>query len=71
MFLHDPINEIHWDLAWVPKVPMPRQLWSFYRSIRAFAKGRPDLPKPVPGVAWQVRTCPAADCSTVMASPIS
>lgn len=36
-----------------------------------FRQGLPDLPKTVPGVAWQVTTCPAADCSTVMASAIS
>lgn len=55
VFFDDPINGIHWELAWLPKVPTPRQLWSFYRAIRAFAKSRPDLPNSVPGVAWQAR----------------
>ncbi|OBJ14883.1 VOC family protein [Mycobacterium sp. 1245801.1] len=55
VFFDDPINGIHWELAAVPKVPTPRQLWSFYRALRAFARNRPDLAKTVPGVAWQAR----------------
>ncbi|OBK11546.1 VOC family protein [Mycobacterium asiaticum] len=55
VFFDDPINGIHWELAWVPKVPSPRQLWSFYRTIKAFAKSRADLANTVPGVTWQAR----------------
>ncbi|OBI22284.1 hypothetical protein A5712_01260 [Mycobacterium sp. E2327] len=59
VFFDDPINGIHWELAWIPKVPTPRQLWSFYRAIRAFAASRPDLANTVPGVARQAsRTLP-------------
>lgn len=53
VFFDDPINGIHWELAWVPKVPSPRQLWAFYRTIRGFAKARPDLARTVPGVLLQ------------------
>jgi len=55
VFFDDPINGIHWELAWLPKVPTAQQLWSFYRAIRAFARSRPDSAKTVPGVAWQAR----------------
>lgn len=55
VFFDDPINGIHWELAWVPKVPSPRQLWSFYRTLRAFGKQRPDLARTVPGIALQAR----------------
>ncbi len=55
VFFDDPINGIHWELAWVPKVPTPRQVWSFYRALHGFAKSRPDLAKTVPGVTWQAR----------------
>ena len=55
MFFDDPINGIHWELAWVPKVPAPRHVWSFYRAIRSFAKSRSDLANTVVGVTWQAR----------------
>jgi hypothetical protein len=53
VFFDDPINGIHWELAWVPKLPTPRHVWSFYRAMRGFIKGRPDLANTVPGVMWQ------------------
>ena len=60
VFFDDPINGIHWELCWVPKVPTPRQVWSFYRALRAFARSRPDLANTVPGVTWQAtRTLPS------------
>jgi catechol 2,3-dioxygenase-like lactoylglutathione lyase family enzyme len=55
LFFDDPINGIHWELAWVPKVPSPHQLWSFYRTIRAFGRQRPDLANTVPGITLQAR----------------
>ncbi|ART68283.1 hypothetical protein BTO20_06505 [Mycobacterium dioxanotrophicus] len=55
VFFDDPINGIHWELAWVPPMPTPRQLWAFYRAIRGFAKSRPDLANTVPGVTLQAR----------------
>ena len=55
VFFDDPINGIHWELAHIPKVPTPQQVWSFYRAIRSFAKSRPDLPNTVLGVAAQAR----------------
>lgn len=55
VFFDDPINGIHWELAWVPKVPTPHQLWSFYRAIREFSKSRQDLANTVSGVALQAR----------------
>lgn len=55
VFFDDPINGIHWELAWVPKVPTPRHVWSFYRALRVFAKARPDLANTVAGVTWQAR----------------
>lgn len=59
VFFDDPINGIHWELAWVPKVPSPRQVWQFYRAIRGFAKARPDLARTVPAVTRQaMRTLP-------------
>ncbi|MGV0739210.1 VOC family protein [Mycobacterium syngnathidarum] len=53
VFFDDPINGIHWELAWVPKVPSPRQVWSFYRAMRTFGKQRPDLANSVPGITLQ------------------
>ena len=49
VFFDDPINGIHWELAWVPKVPSPRQVWSFYRALRVFAKSQTDLANTVLG----------------------
>ena len=34
VFFDDPINGIHWELAWVPKFPGPAK---FGRSIAHFA----------------------------------
>lgn len=53
VFFDDPINGIHWELAWVPKVPSPRQVWAFYRAMHGVAKSRPDLANTVPGVTRQ------------------
>lgn len=53
VFFDDPINGIHWELAWIPTVPKPRQVWSFYRAIRSVARTRPDLANSVPGVTLQ------------------
>lgn len=59
VFFDDPINGIHWELAWVPKVPSPRQVWAFYRAMRKFTKSRTDLASTVPGVMLQAqRTLP-------------
>lgn len=55
VFFDDPINGIHWELAWLPKIPTPRQVWSSYRALRAETASRPDLAKTVPGLAWQAR----------------
>lgn len=55
VFFDDPINGIHWELAWVPKVPTPYQIWAFYCAIRGFAKSRADLANSVLGVTWQAR----------------
>lgn len=55
VFFDDPINGIHWELAWMPKVPSLRQVWSFYRALRGFAGSRADLANTVPGLAWQAR----------------
>jgi catechol 2,3-dioxygenase-like lactoylglutathione lyase family enzyme len=55
VFFDDPINGIHWELAWLPKVPTPRQMWAFYRAMREHAGSRPDLAKSVPGLTWQAR----------------
>jgi catechol 2,3-dioxygenase-like lactoylglutathione lyase family enzyme len=53
VFFDDPINGIHWELAYVPKIPSPHQVWSFYRALRVFAKARPDLRNTVPRVSLQ------------------
>jgi catechol 2,3-dioxygenase-like lactoylglutathione lyase family enzyme len=59
VFFDDPINGIHWELAWLPKVPTPRAVWSFYRALRAEAERRPDLAKSVPNLTLQaMRTLP-------------
>jgi catechol 2,3-dioxygenase-like lactoylglutathione lyase family enzyme len=59
VFFDDPINGIHWELVWLPKIPTPRQVWSFYRALRAHAKSRPDLANTVLGVTRQaMRTLP-------------
>ena len=53
VFFDDPINGIHWELAWIPKVPSPQQVWIFYRTMRGFAKSRSDPANTVPGVMLQ------------------
>lgn len=55
VFFDDPVNGIHWELAWLPAIPSPRQAWSFYRSLRAVTRSRPDLANTVPGVLSQAR----------------
>jgi catechol 2,3-dioxygenase-like lactoylglutathione lyase family enzyme len=60
VFFDEPINGIHWELAWLPKVPSPRQVWSYYRALGAGARSRPDLANSVPGLTWQaVRQLPS------------
>lgn len=53
VFFDDPINGIHWELAHVPKVPSPRQVWAYHRAVRTIAKTRPDLPNSVPRLMFQ------------------
>jgi hypothetical protein len=48
VFFDDPINGIHWELAHLPMIPSPRQLWKFYRALSKIAAERPDLPRSVP-----------------------
>jgi len=55
VFFDDPINGIHWELAWMPKIPTPRQLWAFYRTLSGFVTTRSDLANTVPGVLLQAR----------------
>jgi catechol 2,3-dioxygenase-like lactoylglutathione lyase family enzyme len=55
VFFDDPINGIHWELAWVPRIPTPGQVWAFYRAMREHAGSRPALRKTVPGLMWQAR----------------
>lgn len=60
VFFDDPINGIHWELAWLPRIPTPRQVWSFYRAMRGQARSRVDLANTVPGLVRQARrTLPA------------
>lgn len=58
VFFDDPINGIHWELAWVPKIPTPRQLWSFYRTIRASRKVGRTWRTP----SWASRCRPGEPC---------
>jgi hypothetical protein len=53
VFFDDPVNRIHWELAWVPKVPTPCQAWASRRALRAFIRRRPDLANSVPGAMGQ------------------
>ncbi len=53
VFFDDPINGIHWELAWLPKAPTPRQLWSSYRALRTQANSRPHLANTLPGLVRQ------------------
>ncbi|BBZ68400.1 hypothetical protein MINS_38290 [Mycolicibacterium insubricum] len=55
VFFDDPINGIHWELAWVPKIPSPRQLLAFYRAMRGFSRARSDLADTVLGVTMQAK----------------
>ncbi|MFW0790319.1 VOC family protein [Gordonia sp. CPCC 205333] len=55
VFFDDPINGIHWELAWTPRVPAPRQIWASYQALRGFARRRSDLADTVPGLAWEAR----------------
>jgi len=42
-FFDDPINGIHWELAWIPRIPSPRQAWASYRALAEYARNRDDL----------------------------
>jgi catechol 2,3-dioxygenase-like lactoylglutathione lyase family enzyme len=53
VFFDDPISGIHWELAWIPTVPSPRQFLASYRAIREFSRSRQDLADSVPGVIRQ------------------
>ncbi|BDB43857.1 hypothetical protein Mkiyose1665_33120 [Mycobacterium kiyosense] len=55
VFFDDPVNGIHWELAWVPRIPSPRQVAAYYRALRGFARQRRDLANTVPGLAWQAK----------------
>lgn len=47
VFFDDPINGIHWELAYTPRIPSP---WSYFRWVRALrqeAAKRPELKQPV------------------------
>ncbi len=60
VFFDDPISGIHWELAWLPKVPTPRQVWDSYRAMRTHAGSRSDLATTVPALMQQARrTLPA------------
>lgn len=59
VFFDDPINGIHWEIAWLPRIPTPRQLRSFFLALRAQAMSRSDLANTLPGLARQAsRTLP-------------
>jgi catechol 2,3-dioxygenase-like lactoylglutathione lyase family enzyme len=65
VFFDDPINGIHWELAWLPKIPSPRQVWTSYRALRKIASSRPDLVNSVPRLARQaVRNLPSQQSLT-------
>lgn len=53
VFFDDPINGIHWELASLPKIPLPQQCWASYRALRAVASGRRDLADSLPGLLRQ------------------
>jgi catechol 2,3-dioxygenase-like lactoylglutathione lyase family enzyme len=55
VFFDDPINGIHWELAWVPRIPSPRQVLAYYQALRGFARDRQDLANTVPGLFLQAR----------------
>jgi catechol 2,3-dioxygenase-like lactoylglutathione lyase family enzyme len=53
VFFDDPINGIHWELARLPRIPSPRQVWRSYRGLRKIASTRRDLPQTISGLARQ------------------
>ncbi|GAB09547.1 hypothetical protein GOARA_043_00220 [Gordonia araii NBRC 100433] len=55
VFFDDPINGIHWELAWIPRVPSPRQAWASYRALEGYADSRDDLADSVPALGMQAR----------------
>lgn len=50
VFFDDPINGIHWELAWVPKVPSPRQVWGVLSRTSRF---RQESDRPGQYGAWR------------------
>lgn len=44
VFFDDPINGIHWELARLPLLPSPRQVWQSRRALKDIAADRADLP---------------------------
>ncbi|AGC63473.1 hypothetical protein MULP_03854 [Mycobacterium liflandii 128FXT] len=47
VFFDDPINGIHWELAWLPSVPSPRDFWKSYRTLRAVSADHPEWKRSV------------------------
>ncbi|MBV9638756.1 MAG: VOC family protein [Mycobacteriaceae bacterium] len=60
VFFDDPINGIHWELARLPMIPSPRELWSSYRALSGIASTHPYRAPSVPRLARQaMRTLPS------------
>lgn len=61
VFFDDPINGIHWELARLPTIPSPRDLWKSYRALRKIASAHPEWTHSVPREA--MRTLPGRSSS--------
>ena len=60
VFFDDPINGIHWELARLPMLPSPRQMWRWYRVLSGIASEHHDSPRSVPGLLrWARRKLPS------------
>lgn len=42
VFFDDPINGIHWELAWLPRIPSPLALWRSRRAWKDAARAHPE-----------------------------
>lgn len=56
VFFDDPINGIHWELAYLPRIPSPSAYLRFARALKAVAKEHPEWKTSV--MAEAMRTLP-------------
>lgn len=57
VFFDDPINGIHWELAYTPRIPSPAAYFRFVRALKNAAREHPEWKGSV--VRQAMRTLPS------------